>query len=84
MVAGAGADAGMARHVFFSLSNWDGAPLGVGALCKLRTMYIGSGGTVCAAYLHSMFLFFPVNDPRHFFPRNIFPHFVVIPHLGHI
>ncbi len=33
-------------HVrFFFLSNWDGAPLGVGALCKLRTLRIGSGGT---------------------------------------
>ncbi len=27
------------------LSNWDCAPLGVGALCKLLTLRIGSGGT---------------------------------------
>ncbi len=32
---------------FFFLSNWDGAPLGVGALSKLRTLRIGSGGTGC-------------------------------------
>ncbi len=40
-----------------------------------------------AIYVQHIFtpcLFFPVNDPRHFFPWNIFPHFVVIPHLGHI
>ncbi len=30
---------------FFFLSNWDGAPLGVGALYKLRTLRIASGGT---------------------------------------
>ncbi len=32
--------------VNFFLSNWDGAPLGVGALRKLHTLRIGSGGTV--------------------------------------
>ncbi len=42
----AGANAGMARHViFFFLSSWDGALLGVGALRKLRTLRIGSGST---------------------------------------
>ncbi len=42
------ADAGMACPVFFFfLSNWDGAPLRVGALSKLRTLRIGSGGTGC-------------------------------------
>ncbi len=43
------ADAGMARPVFFFffLSNWDGAPLVVGALRKLLTLRIGSGGTAC-------------------------------------
>ncbi len=35
----------MARHVFFFLSNWDGAPPRVGALRKVRTLHIGSGGT---------------------------------------
>ncbi len=30
---------------FFFLSNWDGAPPRVGALCKRRTLRIGSGGT---------------------------------------
>ncbi len=29
----------------FFLSNWDGVPLGVGALLILRTLLIGSGGT---------------------------------------
>ncbi len=33
------------KRKFFFLSNWDGAPLGVGALRKLRTLCIGSGGT---------------------------------------
>ncbi len=33
-------------YVFlFFLSNWDGAPLGVGALRRLHTLRIGSGGT---------------------------------------
>ncbi len=44
-----GTDVGMVNHVFlFIIINWDGAPipLGVGALCKLRTLRIGSGGTV--------------------------------------
>ncbi len=50
----AGADAGMARHVFFFLSNWDGAPLGVGALCKLCTLRIGSGGTACHVVTKSL------------------------------
>ncbi len=31
--------------MFFFLSNWDGAPLGVGALRKLCTVRIGSSGT---------------------------------------
>ncbi len=35
------------RVFLFFLSNWDGAPLGVGALSKLRTLHIGSGGTGC-------------------------------------
>ncbi len=35
---------GLSRFFVF-LSNWDGAPLGVGALRKLRTLCIGSGGT---------------------------------------
>ncbi len=42
------ADVGMARMFFlFFLSNWHGAPppLGVGALRKLHTLRIGSGGT---------------------------------------
>ncbi len=30
---------------FIFLSIWDGAPLRVGALCKLRTLRIGSGDT---------------------------------------
>ncbi len=30
---------------FFFLSNWDGAPMAVGALRKLRTLHIGSSGT---------------------------------------
>ncbi len=35
------------QKVFFLfLSNCDGAPLGVGALCKLLTLRIRSGGTV--------------------------------------
>ncbi len=36
------------RKVFFVLflSTWDGAPLGVGALRKLRTLLIGISGTV--------------------------------------
>ncbi len=40
---------GNGASLFFSFffSNWDGAPLGVGALCKLRTLHIGSGGTGC-------------------------------------
>ncbi len=29
----------------FFLSNWDGAPPRVGALSKLSTLHIGSGGT---------------------------------------
>ncbi len=42
-----GADAGMARHVFFVfLSHWDGAPLRLGALRKLHTLRIGGGGNV--------------------------------------
>ncbi len=32
------------EHIFFK-SNWDGAPLEVGALCKLYTLRIESGGT---------------------------------------
>ncbi len=31
--------------ILYFFSNWDGAPLGVGALRKLRTLRIGSGGT---------------------------------------
>ncbi len=31
--------------IFFFLSNCDGASLGVGALCKLLTLRIGSAGT---------------------------------------
>ncbi len=38
---------------FFFLSNWDGAPMGVGALRKLRTLRIGSGGTGRSALLIS-------------------------------
>ncbi len=30
---------------FFFFATWDGAPLGVGALRKLRSLRIGSGGT---------------------------------------
>ncbi len=40
---------GMA-HQFF-LSNWDGAPPGVGALRKRRTLRIGSGGTAHKALM---------------------------------
>ncbi len=36
---------------FFFMSNWDGAPLGVGALCKLHTPRIESGGTELKAGL---------------------------------
>ncbi len=50
------ADAGMAHHILlfiylciylfiYLLSNWDGAPLGVGALHRLRTLRIGNSGT---------------------------------------
>ncbi len=39
----AGAGAGMAQFFFFFLSNWDGAPKGVGALRKRPTLRIGSG-----------------------------------------
>ncbi len=48
----AGADVGMACKVFFFFSNWDGAPLGVGALLKLRTLRIGSGGNGCFVLLY--------------------------------
>ncbi len=41
------ADAGMARHVFFFWATGMVALLGVGALCILRTLRIGSGGTAC-------------------------------------
>ncbi len=37
---------GVSRFFCFFFSNWYGAPLGVGALRKLRTLHIGSGGTV--------------------------------------
>ncbi len=40
-----GADEAMAFHIFFYLSNWDGAPLGIGALHRLRTLGKESGGT---------------------------------------
>ncbi len=33
------------ERTFFFFFYWDGAPLGVGDLCKLRTLRIGSGGT---------------------------------------
>ncbi len=37
----------MARQVYLIfLSNWDGAPLGVGVLRKLHTLHVGSGTTV--------------------------------------
>ncbi len=49
MRAVAGTDVGMECQVFSFFSNWDGAPPpptpGVGALHKLRTLFIGSGGT---------------------------------------
>ncbi len=40
-VEGAGADAGMARQVFF-LGATGMVPPGVGALCKLRYIYINT------------------------------------------
>ncbi len=46
-----GADAGMAHHVFFVVVFFEQlgwCPLGVGALRKLRTLRIGSGGTCLA------------------------------------
>ncbi len=42
---GCGCRNGVSRFVFFFLSNWDGAPPRVGALRKLCTLRIGSGGT---------------------------------------
>ncbi len=35
----------MIIRIFCFLSDWDGAPLRFGALRKLRTLRIGSGGT---------------------------------------
>ncbi len=40
---------GCVTFFFFFLSNWDGASPGVGALRKLRTLHIGSGGTGSAS-----------------------------------
>ncbi len=47
--SGRGCGNGVSRFFFF-LSNWDGAPLGVGALSKLRTLRIGSGGYWLSIY----------------------------------
>ncbi len=33
------------EQTFYFMSNWDGASLGVGALCKLHTLHIENGGT---------------------------------------
>ncbi len=33
------------RGTIICFANWDGAPLGVGALCRLHTLRIGSGGS---------------------------------------
>ncbi len=42
--SGRGCGNGASRFLIF-LSNWDGAPPRVGALSKLSTLHIGSGGT---------------------------------------
>ncbi len=56
----AGTDAGMAHHVFFFfLATGMVPPLGVGALRKLHTLRIGSGGT---AQTPSP----PTSTPNHF------------------
>ncbi len=46
-VSGRGCGNDMSGFFIFIWSNWDGAPPGVGALRKLRTLRIGSGGTDC-------------------------------------
>ncbi len=38
--------------IFIFFSNWDGAPLGVGALLKLHTLRRGSGGNGCFVLLY--------------------------------
>ncbi len=51
--SGRGCGNGASRFFVVCFSNWDGAPQGVGALRKLRTLRIGSGGTDYIHYLHT-------------------------------